>query len=108
FLDDLLGVLPNVTVERRADAAPANGFDLAVYDGVDVPADPGAPFLAIAPPKGLPTVPVRGNVSKPAVTLVRSEDALLDGLDLSHVAIARAQRVQPETANTLVGAEGAP
>ncbi|MGH9286279.1 MAG: vWA domain-containing protein, partial [Acidimicrobiales bacterium] len=77
FLDGLLAATPGVTVERVADPRPAVGFDLAVYDRVAVPADPGAPFLAVAPPGGLAGLPVTGEVEQPAVVLVRAEDPLL-------------------------------
>ena len=110
FLERLFASLPSVTVERSDDARPAPGFDLVVYDGVAVPADPGAPFLAIAPPGGatMAGVAVTGEVEHPAVTLVRADDALLAGLDLSEVGIAKAQKLQAPTADILVGAEGAP
>ncbi len=110
FLDRLFASLPAVTVERSPDARPAPGFDLVVYDGVAVPADPGAPFLAIAPPGGATAagVAVTGEVENPAVTLVRSDDALLAGLDLSEVGIATAQKLDAPSADVLVGAEGAP
>ena len=110
FLDRLFASLPAVTVERSDDARPAPGFDLVVYDGVAVPADPGAPFLAIAPPGGATTagIAVTGEVENPAVTLVRSDDALLAGLDLSEVGIAKAQKLTAPAADVLVGAEGAP
>jgi Mg-chelatase subunit ChlD len=110
FLDRLFASLPAVTVERSADARPAPGFDLVVYDGVAVPADPGAPFLAIAPPGGATAagVAITGEVDNPAVTLVRSDDALLAGLDLSEVGIAQAQQVTAPSADVLVGAESAP
>ncbi|HEY0397838.1 MAG TPA: BatA and WFA domain-containing protein, partial [Acidimicrobiia bacterium] len=110
FLDRLFASLPSVTVERSEDARPAPGFDLVVYDGVAVPADPGAPFLAIAPPGGATTagVAVTGEVENPAVALVRSDDALLAGLDLSEVGIAKAQRLTAPSTDVLVGAEGAP
>ncbi len=110
FLDRLFASLPSVTVERSPDGGPAPGFDLAVYDRVAVPADPGAPFLAIAPPGGATTqgVAVTGEVENPAVALVRGDDALLAGLDLSEVGIATAQRITAPGADTLVGAENAP
>ncbi|HVF13580.1 MAG TPA: BatA and WFA domain-containing protein, partial [Acidimicrobiales bacterium] len=110
FLQRLFASLPSVTVERSDDARPAPGFDLVVYDEVAVPADPGAPFLAIAPPGGATAagVAVTGEVENPAVTLVRADDALLAGLDLSEVGIAKAQRLQAPAADVLVGAEGAP
>ncbi|MGH8998021.1 MAG: BatA domain-containing protein, partial [Acidimicrobiia bacterium] len=95
FLDRLLAAIPGTTVERSPTGRPAPGFDLAVYDRVPVPADPGAPFLAIAPPGGAPGVGVAGVVEQPAVTLVESTHPLLDGIDLSGVALAAAQQVTP-------------
>jgi Ca-activated chloride channel homolog len=108
FLERLLATLPTVTVERSEVSTPAPGYDLAVYDGVAVPADPGAPFLAVAPPGGATGVTVTGEVGRPAVVLVRADDDLLAGLDLSEVAIARAQRIDAPGDEVLLGAEGTP
>ena len=108
FLDRLLAALPSIVVERSTTSKPAPGFDLAIYDGVAVPADPGAPFLAIAPPGGAPGVRVTGEVERPAVTLVHTDDALLSGIDLSEVGVARAQRLEAPGDEVLVGAEGTP
>lgn len=108
FLDRLFGILPGITVERSPEARPGPGYDLVVYDRVAVPDDPAAPFLAIAPPGGVPGARLAGTAENPAVTLVRTDDPLLAGLDLSAVAIATAQRVQAPADQVLVGAEGAP
>jgi Mg-chelatase subunit ChlD len=108
YLERVLGVLPAVTVERSPASRPAPGFDVAIYAGVPVPADPGAPFLAIAPPAGAPGVAVRGEVENPAVTLVRQGDGLLSGIDLSEVAIGLAQRIEAPADETLVGSEATP
>ena len=110
--------------QRRDDGGldAADGYDLAIYSGVAVPDDPGAPFIAIAPPGGLrlPTgdddpatatgeeIIVDGDVEGPAVTLVRTDDPLLHGIDLSEVAIATAQQVEVGGAEVLVAGEGAP
>ena len=52
---ELLTSIPGVTVDvTDGSARPADGYDLAIYNGVAVPADPGAPFIAVAPPGGLP------------------------------------------------------
>jgi Mg-chelatase subunit ChlD len=109
FLERLLAALPGVTLERSATSRPAPGADLAIYDGVAVPPDPGAPFLALAPPGGAPGVAVTGEVDQPAVALVRAEDPLLAGLDLSTVGVATAQRLkaQPDD-QVLMGAEETP
>ena len=107
FVERLLAAIPGVTVERRPDAVAASGFDLAVYNRVDPPAAPGAPFWAIAPPSGAPGVRVAGELEKPAVTLVRSDLPLLAGLDLADVAIAKAQRLEPAPGiEVLAAAEG--
>ncbi|MBW3642460.1 MAG: VWA domain-containing protein [Actinobacteria bacterium] len=109
FLDRLLAAIPGVTVQRLAAPGPVPaGVDLAVFDRVAVPADPGVPFLAIAAPAGAPGVRVQGSVDQPVVTLVRSQDPLLEGLDLSDVAIAVAQRVSAPGDEVLVAGEGGP
>lgn len=109
FVDRLLAAIPAVTVQRwdGAGAAPAD-TDLAVFDQVAVPPDPGAPFLAIAPPGGAPGVIVEGEVERPVVTLVRVEDPLVEGLDLSELAIATAQRVSAPGDEVLVAGEAGP
>jgi Mg-chelatase subunit ChlD len=108
FVQQLLAASAGVTVVRSPTATPAPGFDLAIYDGVAVPADPAAPFLAIDPPGGMAGVTVTGTVTQPAVTLVKANDALLANLDLSNVAIAEAQKLSAPTDEVLVGAEGTP
>lgn len=108
FLDRLFSVVGGLEVERATEARPAPGFDVAVYDRVEVPADPAAPFLAIAPPGGLIGAPVEAVTDNPAVTLVRTDHPVLAGLDLSRVAIASAQRVQAPGDEVLVGAEATP
>ncbi|HEV7863250.1 MAG TPA: VWA domain-containing protein, partial [Acidimicrobiia bacterium] len=109
FLERLLAAIPGATLERSETSRPAPGVDLAVYDGVAVPADPGAPWLAIAPPGGAPGLTVRGAVDQPAVALVRSEHPLLAGIDLSTVGIATAQKVTTRADDqVLVGAEETP
>ncbi|MEQ1787624.1 MAG: VWA domain-containing protein, partial [Acidimicrobiales bacterium] len=108
FLDVLLEAIGGLAVERSDTSAPATGYDLAIYDRVAVPAAPGAPFLAIAPPGGAPGVTVEGAVEGPVVSLVDVSDPLLEGVDLTEVAIASAQQIDAPTGTTLVGAEGAP
>ena len=108
LLDALLAAIPGVEVTRSATPVPAPDADLAIYDRVDVPADPQAPFLAIAPPSGAPGVAVTGSVEQPAPTLVRTDDPLLADVDLSGVAIRSAQRLEAPTAESLVAAEGTP
>ena len=108
FLEGLLRAIPGVELDLSPVAVPAGTHDLVVYAGVDVPADPGAPFLVVAAPGGMPGMTVTGETPEPVVTLLRSDDAWLQGLDLSAVAIARAQRVEAPRDEVLVGAEGTP
>lgn len=108
YIGRLLAVLPSIVVERSAEPRPGVGFDLAIYAGVPVPADPGVPYLAIAPPGGAPGVTVTGQVDNPAVALVRSTDQVLSRLDLSEVAVAKAQRIQAAGDEVLVGSEATP
>ena len=112
FWKQLLEAIPGVTVDvvdavRPAGAATSE-YDVAIYSGVDPPTEPTAPYLAVAPPNGVPGVTVLGTVDLPAIALVRADDVLLDDIDLSEVDIASAQRVDPGAAEVLVGAEDAP
>ncbi len=109
YLDALLASLPGITVERSPTSREAAGFDLVIYDQVVVPANPGAPVLAIAPPGGMPGISVTGMAEGAAVTLVRSDDPLLVDLDLSEVAVGMLQRLAPNPGDeVLLGAEGLP
>ena len=113
FLDDALDVIPGLAVTRAdvptaGPARPADGFDLVVYDGVAVPAQPGAPWFAIAPPGGAPGVTVAGVVERPALTVVHDDDRLLRGLDLSGVGIAQTQQVAAPADTALVAADSTP
>lgn len=112
FIDALLSAVDGTTLVQDGDAeAP----DLIIYNQSAVPAEPSTPFLAIRPPGGIlttpdavPAVSVVGEVTLPALTLFRSDDSLLQGIDLSELAIATAQQVQTDTAEVLLGAESAP
>lgn len=112
FLDALLAtrpllqVTPVVTLEQSPE--PLTAFDLAIFDRVAVPADVPVPFLALAAPGGAPGVTVSGTVEAPAAALIRNDTPLLEGLDLSEMAIASAQRLDAPAATTLVGSEATP
>jgi Mg-chelatase subunit ChlD len=116
FWGEALTAMPGVTVDVTDGSVPppTDGYDLVVYNAVAVPVAPTTPFIAVAPPGGVPAgagepgVAVVGVADAPAVTLVRADDALLGGLVLSDVAIATAQRVEAGEAEVLVAAEGAP
>ncbi len=108
FLDALLSAVDGLALV--ADGEP-DSPDLTVYNQSPIPAapaTPATPFLAIRPPGGAPGVSVVGEAEAPALTLVRSDDPLLGGIDLSGLAVATAQRVRSDTAEVLLGAEAAP
>lgn len=127
FVGQVLAVLPEAEVVRAEGGLPPADTDVAVYNGVTVPPDLTTPLLAIAPPGGIAAasaappagpgsaaaaggaaVSVAGVVDRPSLTTVRTDDPLLDGLDLSEVAIATTQRLDAPTASVLVGSVETP
>ena len=104
FVTALLDVLPGVEVVDPDIDTP----EVTIFVGVSVPEDITRPFLAIAPPGGAPGISEDGVVEQPVVTLVRSTDPLLNGLDLSRLRIVTAQQIDAPTGEVLVAAEGAP
>lgn len=106
MLESIDGVSVTTVDSFGALSADAPTPGLFVFDRVPVPDDPGAPFLAIAPPGGVDGVTPTGVVDLPILTLVDTTDALLRDIDLSSVAIAEAQRVETVGVDTLAGAEG--
>ena len=107
FWKELLTSIPGITVDAQDAAANGDGYDMVVYNGVDVPADVKAPFVAVAPPSGVDGVTVAGVVENPAITLLESSDPLLSDVDITDVAIAQAQQLTT-TQQVLVAGEGAP
>jgi Mg-chelatase subunit ChlD len=108
YISTVLGVLPSVTVERSTTSRAADGFDLVIYDQVAVPAAPGAPFIAIAAPGGVPGVTASGVVEQPAITWILTEHPLLAGLDLTAVGVARSQMLTSPADTVLLGSERTP
>jgi Mg-chelatase subunit ChlD len=113
FWKQLYTSIPGIAVDLAAvgsgQAAPdGDGYDMVVYSGVSVPAEPKAAFIAVAPPGGAPGVSASGVVETPALTLLRTNDPLLDDVDLTQLAVAQAQRLQVTSGEVLAGAEGAP
>lgn len=104
FITALLDVLPGVEVVDPDVDTP----EVSIFLGTTIPEDITRPFLAIAPPGGAPGVTEDGVVEQPAVTLVRSADPLLNGLDLSRLRITSAQSIDAPTGEVLMAAEGAP
>ncbi len=119
FLDALLDDRPTLQITKaaslaelspgEADAVAAlSRFDLVLFDQVAVPEDMPVAWFGIAPPQGAPGVAVTGQSEAPVPALVRSDNALLEGLDLSELAIAQSQRIDAPGATTLIGAEDTP
>lgn len=114
FWQELFTSMPGVEVSLAdvgsGEAAPdGDGFDVVVYSGVAVPPAPKAAFLAVASPSGVDGVTAIGEVETPAVTLLRSTDALLADVDLTQVAISSAVRVTTSHAvEVLVAGENSP
>ena len=107
FWKELLTSIPGITVDAVEVATNGDGYDLVVYNRIDVPPDVAAPFIAVAPPAGVPGVEVTGVVENPTITLLQSSDPLLSDVDITDVAIAQAQQLQT-TNELLVAGEGAP
>ncbi|MFN0026855.1 MAG: VWA domain-containing protein [Acidimicrobiales bacterium] len=129
FIGQLLAVLPGTQLVRAEEGAQPSDADVAIYNGVAVPADVRVPLLAIAPPGGLAVAPdtdpdaapgrdgppnsagavtIDGSVERPSLTTVRTDHPLLEGLDLSEVAIAATQRLNAAAAEVLVGSVETP
>lgn len=108
FLVALLESLDGISVEVGSALPPDHAANAVIFDRVAVPADPGAPFWAIASPGGAEGVDVTGSVELPIITLVRTDNPLLRDLDLTEVGIAEAQQVELTGAEQLVAAEAAP
>ena len=105
FLDALLQAVDGLSLVSGVEGDQP---DLVVYNRSRVPAAPSTPFIAIRAPGGAPGLSVVGEAEGPALTLVRSDEALLQGIDLSGLAVASAQQVRSDTAEVLLAAESAP
>lgn len=104
FITALLDVLPGIEIVDPDIETP----EVSIFIGEPVPDDITRPFLAIASPGGAPGITEDGDVEQPVVTLVRSSDPLLSGLDLTRLRIASAQSITAPTGEVLLAAEGAP
>ena len=111
FISAALGASQGLEVTRAA-TMPAEidpAIDLVIAAGVAVPDDLDVPLLAIAPTGGAAGIEVVGTVENPFLTLIRDDHPLVQGLDLSNLFVAEAQRVRtPAGAEVVLGAEGAP
>lgn len=108
FLEALLEQIPGAEVDTERETHDGTGYDLVVYDRSIVPRRVKAPALFIAPkvrPSGVTSV---GRIKTPQITYIAADDPLLDQVDLSELAIARADDVRIPGARTLLGSGNAP
>jgi hypothetical protein len=110
FLERALALLPDLAVSVAAPGgAVPSGYDLYVFDGAAPPVGLAAPLLLIAPPAGNGIVAVLGAIEAPAITGMRVDDPILQGVDLSETHVAVAASLQaPAWAVPLVTAGEAP
>ncbi len=112
FLEAALSVIPGVTITKATDfvGAMPPKTDVLIAHRINLPETLPAPTWAIIPPAGLPgVVDVTGETQRPALTLIRSDVGLVNGLELSEVLFARSQTIQVSAeSQVILGAEGAP
>jgi len=102
FLTAMLGASPGFVVDDAEDEA-----DILIADGGALPEIDRPTWLirTETPPEGLDLVGLERNL---AVTFSRPADPVLDGVDLSQVAVAEAQRVEGLTWLPLVSSGPTP
>lgn len=98
YLQNALTLLPNIelygaTPAEWATTTGKDRYDLFVFDGFLPDVLPGAPILAIAPPRSSALGTVSGVVTNPVVGQPSSDEALLKNVDLSRLHIAQTQRL---------------
>jgi hypothetical protein len=104
FLERALALLPDLEVVlAQPGGTVPSGYDLYVFDGAAPPAGLQAPLVVVAPPADNGLVEVIGTLDRPAISGVRSDDPLLQGVDLSETHIATAASLTvPTWATALV------
>jgi Ca-activated chloride channel homolog len=102
FLESLLRQLPGAKVTVSDQAEDPSGYDLAVYDRVAVPDKVPVPALFVTPSRTSASVHTSGVLEAPAISYLAADDPLLGQVDLSDLAVARAQRVEIPGSRTLV------
>lgn len=108
FLEALLSRLPGATVDIERRPVPADSYDLVVYDRVAVPQTVSAPALLVAPDPAPRAVKVAGVIRHPLISYIAPEEPLLDQVDLSQLAVRRAQKARIPRSETLVGSGESP
>ncbi|MBA2336638.1 MAG: BatA domain-containing protein [Acidimicrobiia bacterium] len=101
FLDALLAATPGVVPPLGAPA------DIVVMDGGDA-SIVDRPAWVIRPETAPPGIDIVGRLDNPVITFTQPGEPLLDGLDLSAVAIAEADIVQAEGWVPIVAAGDVP
>jgi hypothetical protein len=104
FLESLLKAMPGTTLTVSETSVPARGYTLAVYDRAAPPAKIEAPSLVIASPSGAPGVSLAGSLTRPVVTFVAPREQIMSQVDLSRLAVRRAQKIVVPSLRTLVAA----
>jgi aerotolerance regulator-like protein/VWA domain-containing protein len=104
FLSSLLKAIPGTTLTVAATSVPARGYTLAIYDRAAPPPTVEAPSLVIASPSGAPGVAVTGSLTRPVVTFVAPREQIMSQVDLSRLAVRRAQKIVAPSMRTLVAA----
>lgn len=108
FLEQLVSQFPGATVEVDVKSRTTSNYDLIVYDGVKLPRKIEAPALFVAPATAPSGVIARGEIEEPAIEYIAGNSELMDQVDLSELAIARARDVSIQDSETLVGTRESP
>jgi Ca-activated chloride channel family protein len=118
YLETALAYLPNTQLfgikpsewPTKAQRTDGTEWDLIVFDAF-VPASlPSVPVFAIAPPRTSPLGEVTGVLRNPGIGSLRTDEPILQYVDLSTTHIAEARRlVLPDWARAVIpGPDGAP
>lgn len=104
FVESALAAVEGVTV-RTAETVPEDltGVDLLVVDRVPAPERPTVPTVLLAAtvvPEDIAAAPA---VQRPVVTYQNPDHPLLEGVDLSQLALANARPASVPTMDTVVG-----
>lgn len=108
FLEALLSQLPQARLDVKSEPSDGRGYDLVVYDRVAVPNEVLAPALFVSTSNSPTGVQILGDLQSPRLSFIASSEPLLQNVDLSELAIAKAQMVKIERSHTLIGADESP
>ena len=109
FVESALAAVAGVEVQTAETVPPdLSAVDLLVVDGLIAPLRPSVPTLYIAPRRPPAGVVRSGAVDLPALTFQDPASELLTDVDLSGVAIAKAQAVTAPALATVASGPGGP